>query len=70
MRLVNGKTSNEGVVEMCKEGIWNQICDEDWSSNDAEVVCRQLGYTSFCKLTLSLQNRTGLLHTNFLECTM
>ena len=41
----------EGRVEMCDEGEWKSICDRKWGDEEAEVVCRQLGYTnvSNCK---------------------
>ena len=44
VRLVNGTLSSEGRVEVCVNGIWSPICDSDWTQQDANVICNQLGY--------------------------
>ena len=43
IELMGGDTEYEGRVEVCYDGIWGSLCPSSWDSNDAKVVCRQLG---------------------------
>ena len=46
IRLRQGLIARQGRVEICVEGTWGTVCDTNWDSQDATVVCRQLGYPS------------------------
>ena len=51
VRLVNGSQPHEGRVEVCFSETWGTVCNhidrggDKWNSSEADVVCRQLGYT-------------------------
>ncbi len=46
LRLIGEGRAWEGRVELCHEDRWGTICNEQWDTQDASVVCRQLGYAA------------------------
>lgn len=44
IRLVGGKTTYEGRVEVCINRIWGTVCGFRWSTRNSNVLCRQLGH--------------------------
>ena len=52
VRLVDGDNYNAtaGRVEYCVGGLWGTVCNYEWGTADATVVCRQLGLNTFRKI--------------------
>ena len=61
VQLSHGSGEYEGTVEVCRGSNWVTICDSQWSSEDAKVVCRQLGYSVMGE-TKRLSNRYSLFY--------
>ena len=46
IRLVGGSSLLEGRVEVCVNGDWGTVTDDGWTNRNANVTCRQLGFSS------------------------
>ena len=62
----------EGTVEVCFNNTYGSICHNLWNENDAQVVCRDLGFSS--ENTSALINAyygsgSGSIYLNNIQCT-
>uniref|UniRef100_A0A1X7SL58 SRCR domain-containing protein n=1 Tax=Amphimedon queenslandica TaxID=400682 RepID=A0A1X7SL58_AMPQE len=62
VRLQDGVYSNEGHVEVYCNGQWGTICSDGFDSNNANTICKQLGYdASFGFNNFSLHDNSSNL---------
>ena len=54
VRLVDGSNKYEGRVEVCVNQAWGTVCAFSWSSNDARVVCNQIGAVDLGIIVINL----------------
>lgn len=49
IRLADGRSSNEGRVEICVDGKWGTVCNNRWDAMAALVACKQMGIPAISK---------------------
>ena len=42
IKLVDGSSKYEGRVEVCVDGAWYTVCDDNYDSDATAVICNQL----------------------------
>ena len=41
----DAENSSLQLVEMCnREGVWSPLCDNEWTQQDATVICREAAH--------------------------
>ena len=45
VQLSLNTTDNRSYIQYCIDSIWRTLCTRSWSGVEANVVCRQLGYS-------------------------
>ena len=46
VRLVGGVNGTIGRLEVCHNRAWGTVCNRRFGTNEASVICRQLGFTT------------------------
>ena len=54
-------------MEVYYNGEWGTVCDDGWDLNDAEVVCRQLGFGTAVGVAY-YGRRSGQIWLNYVNC--
>ena len=69
VRLADGGASY-GRVEVFDGGVWGTICDDRWDINDANVVCKQLGFTgaSSAHTSAAYGQGSGPIWRDYINC--
>ena len=62
IRLAEGFTPNRGRVEVYYGSVWGTICNDGWTREDSDVVCKQLGYSRSGSINTPAAYRKGSGH--------
>ena len=49
------------LVQVCENYGWRDICDADFTDNDAKVICRQLSYSDIGEFSILRVYSTNIL---------
>ncbi|ELT89741.1 hypothetical protein CAPTEDRAFT_74318, partial [Capitella teleta] len=69
-RLVGGTNEHEGRVEVYHSGEWGTICDVGFGEDEADVICRSLGYSDGVSYqSAHFGEGVGRIWLNDVDCT-
>ena len=51
---MDGSSYNEGRVEVCSNGRWGTVCNDEWTEREVSLVCTRLGFSTLSKAKVVL----------------
>lgn len=60
VRLKSRGRTDAGTVEIRLDEGWVQVCDEDWTYEDAKVLCREMNFTDAMELKKSKLGKVSM----------
>ncbi|XP_071486159.1 scavenger receptor cysteine-rich domain-containing group B protein-like [Diadema antillarum] len=69
VKLVGGENAWEGILQVFHDQRWGTVCSDNWSTDNAFVVCRQLGYAGIITPNRSFGPGYGPIHLGGVVCT-
>jgi len=68
VRLDGQTFSSKGLVQVYYNNTWGWVCDQHWDKLDADVVCRELGFTKATLVYSGSSKEDGTTWMNNLQC--
>ena len=70
IRLADGNSPYSGRVEIYRNGVWGTVCDDNWTTDNAKVGCRQLGFgSSFASIDFNVSAGSGPILMDNVNCS-
>ena len=71
VRLAGSSDPQSGRVEMFVNGAWGTVCDDQWDINEANIICRNLGYghATAAPTSAAFGEGKGPIYLDELVCT-
>ncbi|XP_038053937.1 deleted in malignant brain tumors 1 protein-like [Patiria miniata] len=63
-----GSRGKEGLLRILRDGRWGTVCKTGWTKEDAQVVCRQLGYSSVVSYVSDDASGSGPIYLTNVNC--
>ena len=68
LRLYDGSTENEGILEIFHDNRWGSICGHSWDSIDSNIACKQMGFPGYITYSISRRIITNIYWLDNVGC--